>query len=380
MKQVVAFADEFGNNSFDFNEQGSHFIVASVIINKDEIEAVNQRLESIRRKFFQTGEIKSSKVKHNHKRRILILNELTKINFSVYAVVVDKRKLFGEGFQYKKSFYKYLNGILYKELYRTFPQLELKVDEHGGNDFMRSFKKYVEKNHIRSLFSGSEFYVQKSHNELGVQLADFMAGTLGYIFDELKKSDKSEEFSELLELKLTSLNHFPKQFDPKELNENDLFSEYDETISTLSINRVNDFIDKTTGNNQDDRDRLNFLKLLLLFHQSNHHKKYTTSHEFINHLNVNRGKGMTKEQFGSKVVGPLRDKGILIASSRDGYKIPTTAMDMKKFINHGKSIILPMLRRIEECRNAILLATTNEYDILDENEYKKLKKIIENVR
>ena len=377
MKQVVAYADEFGNNSFNFDEQGSHFIIASVIINKDELEIVNLQLEAIRKKFFQTGEIKSSKVKYNHKRRILILNELTKINFSVYAVVVDKRKLFGEGFQYKKSFYKYLNGILYKELYRTFPQLELKVDEHGGNDFMKSFKKYVEKNHIRSLFSGSEFYVKKSHNELGVQLADFMAGTLGYIFDELKKSEESNKFSQLIESKLISLNNFPKQFDPKDLNESELFSEYDETISTLSINRVNDFIDKTTGNNQEDRDRLNFLKLLLLFHQSNHHKKYTTSNEFINHLNVNREKGMTKEQFGSKVVGPLRDKGILIASSRDGYKIPTTVMDMKKFINHGKSIILPMLRRIEECRNAILLATTNEYDILDENEYRKLKQIIE---
>ncbi|MFY0591060.1 DUF3800 domain-containing protein [Roseivirga sp.] len=380
MKQVVAFADEFGNNSFDFKEQGSHFIVASVIINKDELKTVNQQLEEIRKKFFQTGEIKSNKVKYNHKRRILILKELSKINYSVYAVVVDKSKLFGEGFRYKKSFYKYLNGILYKELYRTFPQLELKVDEHGGNDFMRSFKKYVEKNHIRSLFSGSEFYVRKSHNELGVQLADFMAGTLGYIFDALKKSDQSDNFRQLLQSKLISLNYFPKKFDPKELNENDIFSEYDETISTLSINRVNDFIEKTTGSNQDDRDRLNFLKLLLLFHQSNHHKKYTTSHEFINHLNVNREKRISKEQFGSKIVGALRDKGILIASSRDGYKIPTTAIDMKRFINHGKSIILPMLRRIEECRNAILLATTNEYDILEENEFRKLKKIIESVR
>ena len=52
---------------------------------------------------------------------------------------------------------------------------------------------------------------------------------------------------------------------------------------------------------------------------------------------------------------------------------------MKKYINHGKSIVLPVLRRIEECRNAILLATTNEYDILDEPEYQKLKELIENV-
>lgn len=52
---------------------------------------------------------------------------------------------------------------------------------------------------------------------------------------------------------------------------------------------------------------------------------------------------------------------------------------MKKYINHGKSIVLPILRRIEECRNAILLATTKEYDILDSSEYKKLKILIESL-
>lgn len=380
MKKVIAFADEFGNNSFEFKTQGSHFIIASVIMNQDELDGIQIQLEEIRKRFFQTGEIKSSKVKGNHNRRILILKELKKVNFSVYAVVIDKRKLYGEGFKYKQSFYKYLNGILYKELYRTFPQLELKVDEHGGNDFMKSFKKYVEKNHIRNLFAGSDFQIQKSHNDLGVQLADFMAGTLGYIFDELKKSDKSVDFADLLNDKLISLNQFPKAYTIEKFNEKETYNEYDETIATLSLNRVFDFIDKTTGNTQDNRDRINFLKLLLLYHQSNHPRKYTTSHEFVKHLSVNRHKQLNKEQFSSKVIGHLRDKGILIASSRDGYKIPTSASDMKKFINHGNSIVLPVLRRIEECRSAILLATTNEYDILDDPSYHQLKELIENVR
>ena len=379
MKKVIAFADEFGNNSFDFETQGSHFIIASVIINQDELEEIKIQLEEVRKRFFQTGEIKSNKVSKNHKRRILILKELKKINFSIYAVVIDKRKLFGEGFKYKQSFYKYLNGILYKELYRTFPQLELKVDEHGGNDFMRSFKKYVEKNHIRNLFAGSDFQIQKSHNDLGVQLADMMAGTLGYIFDELKKSDKSSEFAELINDKLISLNHFPKEYKTEEFSEKATFSEYDETIATLGLNRAFDFIDQTTGNTPDNRDRINFLKLLLLYHQSNHPRKFTTSAEFVRHLSVNRQSSLSKERFSSKVIGHLRDKGILIASSRDGYKIPTSASDMKKYINHGKSIVLPVLRRIEECRNAILLATANEYDILNDPEYQKLKELIENV-
>lgn len=380
MKKVIAFADEFGNNSFDFESQGSHFIIASVIVNIDELPRIQSELERIRKKYFQTGEIKSNKVKDNHRRRKLILNELSTLNFSVYAVVIDKRKLFGEGFKFKQSFYKYLNGILYKELYRTFPQLELKVDEHGGNDFMRSFKKYVQKNHIRNLFSGSDFFIEKSHNDLGVQLADFMAGTLGFIFDQNKKSESSQEFLEILSPKLISLNHFPKEYNSEEFNEEDTFNEYDGTIATLGLNRVFDYLDKTSGNSQDNLDRINFSKLLLLYHQSNHPKKYTTSTEFIRHLNVNREKELSKEQFSSKIIGHLRDEGLLIASSRDGYKLPTSAFDMMKFIQHGKSIVLPVLRRIEECRNAILLATNNEYDILKEKEFEKINKIIKNMR
>jgi len=96
-------------------------------------------------------------------------------------------------------------------------------------------------------------------------------------------------------------------------------------------------------------------------------------------MNVNRDGELSKEQFATKVIGGLRDKGILIASGREGYKIPTSVKDLKGFINHGKGIVLPVLRRIEECRKAILLATTNDFDILNEPEFTKLKKILENV-
>jgi len=379
MKKVIAFADEFGNNSFDFASQGSHFIVASVIVNVIDAEIVNSQLEEIRKKYFQTGEIKSNKVANNHIRRLKILDSLQDVQFSIYAVVVDKQKLFGEGFKYKQSFYKYLNGILYKELYRTFPQLELKVDEHGGNDFMVSFKKYVETNHIRDLFEGSDFHIRKSHSELGVQLADFIAGTLGFIFDENKKSDFSQAFLERLSNKLISLNHFPKQYEIQEFKDSGLYTEFDETIATVSLNRIFDFIDKTNATSEEKQDQLNFMKLIVLFHQANHHKKYTTADEFIRHLNVNRDKKLRKEQF-TNLVGSLRDKGILIASSRDGYKVPTTALELKRYIRHGNSIVVPLLRRIDECRKAVLLATNNSFDIVGDPEFKKLKNLIDNSR
>ncbi|MCT3631893.1 hypothetical protein HZQ35_17475 [Elizabethkingia anophelis] len=79
------------------------------------------------------------------------------------------------------------------------------------------------------------------------------------------------------------------------------------------------------------------------------------------------------------MVGSLRDKGILIGSSREGYKIPTNHKEIKKYVQHGNSIILPLLRRINVCREAILLATNNSLDILDEPEFNTLKVIINDI-
>ena len=153
MNRKIAFADEYGNNSFKFESQGSHFVVATIITNPENIERLEKQVDELRKKHkFQSGELKSSKVGKNYQRRIRILEDIARMDISIYAVIIDKRKLRGKGFHYKKSFYKYLNNLLYKELFRTFPKLDLYVDEYGSNDYMLEFKKYVRKNHKRPFF------------------------------------------------------------------------------------------------------------------------------------------------------------------------------------------------------------------------------------
>ncbi len=375
---ISAFADEFGNNSFDFESQGTHFIVATVICKNENLEKLQNDIDEIRRKHnFQTGEMKSSGVGPNHLRRRRILQDIAKLDISIYAVIVDKRQLFGQGFGIKKSFYKYLNNLLYKELYRTFPRLELFVDEHGGNDFMREFKNYVEKHHERNLFTGSDFNIQNSQQSYFIQLADFVAGSLGYIFDETKKSENSIVFEKLLEPKISSLNFFPKEFSFKEFQETNVDETFDPKIAEVCYLRVQTFIDKETGNDQQKIDQINFLKLLLLFQRASIRNRYISTKEIFNHLNQSRQEGLKEEYFRTKVVGNLRDQGVLIASSRDGYKIPSCSKDLDNFINHGKRIVLPMLYRIEQARNAIKLATGNELDILNKDVFSELKELFD---
>jgi len=375
---ITAFADEFGNNSFEFDTQGTHFIIATVICKNENLEKLHSDIEAIRKKHnFQTGEMKSSGVGKHHSRRKRILEDIAKMDIAIYAVIVDKRMLSGKGFAIKKSFYKYLNNLLYKELYRTFSSLELYVDEHGGNDFMIEFKKYVEKNHERNLFSGSEFNIQNSEQSYYIQLADFVAGTLGYIFDESKKSEFSEDFEKILKPKISSLNFFPRELSFTELLETNVDETFDPQIAEVCYNRIQSFIENEIGIDQQKVDQINLLKLLLLFQRANAKNRYISTKEIFSHLNQSRHENLKEEYFRTKIVGNLRDQGVLIASSRDGYKIPSCSKDLDNFINHGKRIVLPMLNRIKEARETIKLATNNELDILDKEIFSELKELFE---
>ncbi|WBL23731.1 DUF3800 domain-containing protein [Zunongwangia sp. HRR-M8] len=376
MISKVAYVDEFGNNSFKFDSQGSHFIVASIICKPDKVNDLEKSIDEIRKKHgFQTGEIKSSKVSKNHKRRIRILEDIVKLDFSIYAVIIDKRELIGQGFKYKKSFYKYLNNLLYKELFRTFPELDLYVDEHGGNDYMLEFKKYVHKHHTKNLFSGSDFDIKNSKNEKLIQLADFIAGTLGFIFDITKASKYSDEFKKIIEPKLSDLNFFPKKYSFEEVKQANTDNEFDPLIAKVSLQRINSFLDNCLGDEQYKVDQINFLKLLLLFQRVYYKSKFVLTDEIFKHLNQSRDSDLKKEYFRTKVVGNLRDQGVLISSSRSGYKIPTTRKDLESFVSHGNGIILPMLNRINEMRKAIKLASGKELDILEN--FDELKDIID---
>lgn len=375
---ILGFADESGNNSFEFETQGSHFIVASILVKSEEqLEKLENDLEIIRKRHFQTGEIKSSKVSDNITRRKKILNDILELDFSIYAVVVDKRQLTSEGFKYKKSFYKFVNNLLYKELFRTFPELQLSVDEHGTNKFMLEFKKYVEKNHQRTLFSGIEFKHANSKQSIIIQLADFIAGTIACIYDITKQNEFSDELLSLIKPKVTSIDIFPRKLTLSDFDESNFQQTFDKRISDVSFQRIFDFIEKSNSSDLQISDQVAFLKLLIWLQRANPKNVYISTKEIMRHLNSTREKPMNEEYFRSKIIGNLRDKGILISSSNTGYKIPTSKRDLESFLKHGNRVILPMLNRIKEARNAIKLATLNELDILEDEKYKELKNLLE---
>lgn len=382
-KKLYGFIDERGNSGFDFDKQGvsSHFIITAIIVDERIVNSLEQEVEQIRKKFFQDGEMKSSKVGRNSKRRILILDKLKDLNFKIFSVVVDKRKISqSSGLVYKKSFIKYLNGLLYDELHNYFPKLQLIADEHGNKEFMDEFKSYLIKNHIPNLFGEYDFGFGNSKSEILIQLADFICGTIAFGYEESLNNKEFQNYKDILQNKLLPIIFWPQDIEDYVKRLEQYKSDtYDKNIAYSSIKLANKFINNCKNNTVIEiQEQVYVLKYLLSMLISQHSNSYIASRDIINNLHEITGRDYTSHYFKTKIIAKLRDAGVLISSSQNGYKIPIRENEILAFVNQTSSMIKPMLERLKICRDRVLGATQNEFDILDFKEYEYLKMFYDN--
>ena len=168
-------------------------------------------MHDIKKNYFSGGIIKSSGIGNNHRRRLALLKDITKLPFNYYAYYVNKSDIdfnMQKGLKYRKTFYKFFHKELYNNITANFKlnNIFIKADRIGGEDYIKSFKKYIHKNFHNNLFNQPlyenqicfDFYNDK--DEVIIQLADFIAGTLGKIYDSKhNKNEFSDQFKKLIQ-------------------------------------------------------------------------------------------------------------------------------------------------------------------------------------
>ncbi|WP_288707609.1 DUF3800 domain-containing protein [uncultured Alistipes sp.] len=376
MVNLYAFIDEFGNNGLDFtNPQiSSHFIVTAIIVEENDIPILETLCTEIRQKYFQGSEIKSSKVGKNHERRKRILENILDGKFNVYTLVVDKKHLYSEGFKYKKSFYKFLNGLLYHELFRRYPLLQIVADEIGHNSYMSSFKRYVQNRHKPDLFSYSSFGFSNSKSSSLVQIADFIGGTLARRYDSTVYEEEADLYLKMMDRHLLPIKYFPNNYEPYIYNATDVEG-FDELIASTAINLALHFInDNHNTSDENIIEQVKCLEYLVFYFRYIDPTRYVSTQELIS---KNLKKKTSQQYFRSNIIAKLRDSGVIISSSSLGYKMPMNKKDIYDFVNHSSSIINPMIERLRKARNTILQVSRNKIDILAEDEYKGLRKMVQ---
>jgi len=381
LSKKIGYIDESGDKSIHFEKEGvtTFFIVTAVIIDENSVNQVREEFQEIARQFTQAPEIKSSsKAFSDFDKRIKFLKDISKLDFRIYSVIVDKRKVFeNSGLQFRDSFYKYVNGLLDHELYDYYPYLELVSDNHGSEKFMDGFIDYVEINHNQTeLFRGPEFKFCDSKIEPLIQLADFIAGSIAKCYEPDKVELRSKEILQILNKHILHLREWPEN-PPKlfrKIDEGD--EKYDQELVDFIFFRITEFV-----NSNQERPEIEIKNQLiclnyLIYRFKKDPYEYIFSDEIIDRIRI-RDIHLTKRLFSKEVIGNLRDNKILITSSQNGYKIPCCKGDLIRFYNNYSSKIIPMIDTLGKTEIIIKSATSGNMNLLEDKEYKLLKELIE---
>lgn len=376
-----AFVGDTGDSGLSLDKSGtySHYVLTAVIVGEDRLRQVEEEVELVRRKHFQAGEMSSGKVAGNDDRRMLILQDLRPIGFHVLSFVVAKDRLARSGgFQYHGPFVKFLGMRIQKQMHLAFPSLSVVANQHGDEAFMREFRDYVRRQLQLTLFEDFSFRFEDSGANPLLQLADFIGGTVARGYEAKRKSPRYNEFLQAIQDKIIAFKVWPGGYDKYLV---DVAKEhrisYDPTISDCSIRLAQDFVNA----HEDDSDpaihsQVRFLEHLLFRLGHDSPRAYVPTHALLAHLALGGDRRLSDFQLRTDVVGPLRDRNILIASSPNGYKIPISEHELYEFVNHGMAVIAPMVARLQRCRAQVQLATKNELDILDREEYALLRRLV----
>jgi hypothetical protein len=349
----------------------------------DDIEQQRALAESIRRKFFQTGEMKSSTVGADDDRRRKILAEISSLNIRTYTLAVDKRELHRDGgLAYKRSFFKYTHRRIYETIYRVYEDVRLTADEHGTEAFMRGFQSYLEHEIQPNLFAESSFRFADSRDEVLLQVADFLSGSIARALDPKKLSPEAPSILGLVMKRAFAVDTWP----PRSLPAPELFADevgftaHDELIRRHCLRQVELFLEQNEAASEVDervRAQSELLRFLLFKIKFVDRRAFVSTGEIIDHLAANAGLRLTEHAIRSTVIAPLRDADVVLSSGSGGYKIPVCWSDLASYIDHADSIVPPMLNRIRRARKALNMASNGELDILAAPRFDHLRALVE---
>lgn len=339
------------------------------------LQSVISAAGSVRRRYFQTGEMKSSRIGSNIHRRCIVLRALSDLDFHVVAFCVPKRNLNpSAAFQFGKVFLKYTAMRLCMHLPRTL-EIFVTFDSKGRAKFKKEFKNYLDRQFpqedlFRSLYFGSE----DSKDCILVQIADIFAGSIGKHY-ELHTDKRDPELRSLLSKK-TTVWEWPSNRDWGSASTLQGESEFDSAVRREASRRAWAFLEAHGSDTDDVQLRCIFLKWLI-DHSIEGDQEYMLSDELLNRFEQELGVSIDSQALRNRVVGPLRDADILIASSSKGYRLPVAVRDIEHYVDICSSQIPPALARLRRAREIIRSGTSGQLDILAGSQREELRAAVD---
>ena len=375
-KSKFIFVDESGDPDIDLSKSGTsdYFVLSAVIVDSDVLDIEQKKAIQIIDKYFPKGQIKSSKIGGNVNRRKKILDEVSNLEFTHYTQVIDKSLIYSDsGLRFRKSFIKFINRILYKNLFESFSDINIIADQYGRSDFMLGFQDYLLRLIPQRLFERSSFEFANSENYPFIQIADLVAGTINRCYSELDPMNVLNTINK----NTIIIDEWPPRL-PKPPGYENLpdIEKFNYLVRHRAVQQADSFIEKLSKTEDEyEQAQIAAVRYLLFHFRSSDPEEYIVTENLQKYLR-NLGFDFSIRTIRQKVIASLRDQSVFIASNRFGIKLPYSVSDLKDFVNKVSSQVVPYLKRLEICRKYFILATEGELDIVNPEEYPALAKYL----
>ncbi len=162
---MLVFVDESGDPGMDLSKGASAYFVVTAVLFEDHDEA------------------KACDQKIDHIRKELGLSEWAEFHF-------NKSRLYGPGFQYKASFYKYTVNLVFQNAKPHLQEAIVVLDRSGGLEFRKQLATYLKKqlNEKGGPSLIKRVKTERSHTNNLIQLADMVCGAVARSF----RTDKAD--------------------------------------------------------------------------------------------------------------------------------------------------------------------------------------------
>ena len=210
--RMLVFIDESGDPGLKIESGSSRFFTIGLVLfeDREEATACDQRIELLKRELGWDTKSEFHFKKNSDRVRTAFLAAVSPYNFFYYGIVINKdpKKLFGDGFKNKDSFYKYACGLIFQNAKDKLRDAIVVVDKSGSLDFRNQLATYLRRKVNADQRLIRSVKMQRSEGNNLLQLADYVAGVINRSISNERKN--ADEFRRLIAPRELYVQIWPK--------------------------------------------------------------------------------------------------------------------------------------------------------------------------
>lgn len=212
---MLVFIDESGDSGLNISNGSSRFFTIGFVVfeENEEAEAYDKRIELLKRELGWDsirGKGEFHFKRNSDEIRKTFLEAVARYNFFYYGFVINKdpKKLWGEGFKNKDSFYKYACGLVFENAKDKLHKATVVIDKSGNLEFRNKLALYLRRKvNTKDRLVGKVKMQDSAKNNL-LQLADYVAGVINRSIIEKKR--KTGKFRKMIAFREINVQIWPK--------------------------------------------------------------------------------------------------------------------------------------------------------------------------